>query len=226
MWISIIASVVFVCYYYLKYVYSHWERYDDIKSITPVIPFGNLSKVVKKQTSFGLVFYNLYQQVNDKFIGVYLFFRPAILVRDLDLVRSILVSDFQHFHDRGVFCDPESDPFSASIFAMHGEQWKSLRQKLTPAFTSGKLKSMFPTLLDVGYELDKHLKVEADGNKVIEAKDIFSRYVVDVIASVIFGVDVSTIKNPEHEFRQIGKKLGDPNIFNALRGAAVFLCPK
>ncbi|CAO1365005.1 unnamed protein product [Diamesa hyperborea] len=226
MWISIIACVVFVCYYYLKYVYSHWERYDDIKSITPVIPFGNLSKVVKKQTSFGLVFYDLYRQVNDKFVGVYLFFRPAILVRDLDLVRNILVNDFQHFHDRGVFCDPENDPFSASIFAMHGEQWKSLRQKLTPAFTSGKLKSMFPTLLDVGNELDKHLKAEADGSKVIESKDVFSRYVVDVVASVIFGVDVSTIKNPEHEFRQNGKKLGDPNIINALRGAAVFLCPK
>lgn len=226
MWISIIASVIFVCYYYLKYVYSHWERYDYIKSIAPVIPFGNLSKVVRKQTSIGLVFYNLYQQVNDKFIGVYLFFRPAILIRDLDLVRNILISDFQHFHDRGVFCDSKNDPMSASIFAMHGEQWKSLRHSFTPAFTSGKLKSMFPTLLDVGYSLDKHLKVEADGNKIIEANDIFSRYVVDVIASVIFGVDVSTIKNPNHEFREIGRKLSAPIFFDALRSAAVFLCPK
>jgi cytochrome P450 family 6 len=91
-----------------------------------------------------------------------------------------MVDDFIHFHDRGLYCDAEKDPYSASIFAMSGEEWKSMRNKLTPVFSSGKLKNMFQTFLDVGIRLEKHLMNEADQKNVIEAKGLFSRFVVDI----------------------------------------------
>ena len=181
---------------------------------------------LQQERSFGLAIYDIYKEVKEPFIGVYLFFRPAILVCDADLIRNILVNDFQHFHDRGVYSDPIHDGFSSNLFTLPGEEWRNLRNKLTPAFTSGKLKNMFQTFLDVGIELDKHLEVEAMENNVIEAKDVFTRYVVDVIASVIFGIDVSTIKEPNHEFRDNARKANAPTFMNSLRGSGVFLCPK
>ena len=159
-------------------------------------------------------------------MGIYLFFRPAILVRDVNLIKHILVKDFQHFHDRGVYCDPIHDPFSANLFALPGEEWKKLRTKLTPAFTSGKLKNMFPTILDVGHELNNHIKPLAEAGDTIDIRVLAGRYVVDVLANVAFGVDVSTINNPEHEFAQNGRKLNNKSILSIIRGAGIFVCPK
>lgn len=141
-----IVAVLLVCLFLLvKNQYSHWENVG-IPNVKPKIPFGNLQSLVKKERSFGTAIYDIYKQTSEPFIGIYLFFRPAILVRDRELVKNILTKDFQNFHDRGVYCEPKSDPMSGTLFALPGEAWKSLRMRLTPAFTSGKLKGMYPTI--------------------------------------------------------------------------------
>jgi cytochrome P450 family 6 len=49
-------------------------------------------------------------------------------------------------HDRRVHADTKSDPFSGNIFVLTGEEWKQFQTRLTPSFTFGKLKSMFPMI--------------------------------------------------------------------------------
>jgi cytochrome P450 len=39
-------------------------------------------------------------------------------------------------------------------------RWKEVRSKVTPGFTSGKLKLMYPLIQDVCNELLKHLREE------------------------------------------------------------------
>jgi cytochrome P450 family 6 len=225
--LAIIIILLICVFIFVKRQYSHWENVG-IPSIKPKIPFGNLHSLVKRERSFGTAIYDLYKQTNEPFIGIYLFFRPAILVRDRELVKNILTKDFQHFHDRGVYCEPESDPMSANLFALPGEAWKSLRTSLTPVFTSGKLKGMYPTIHTVGEELVKLMKPLAEKNESIEIRDLAGRYVIDCLASIAFGQEgISTIKDPDHEFRASGKKLQDNSkIIPIIRGAAVFLCPK
>jgi hypothetical protein len=67
----------------------------------------------------------------------------------------------------------------------------------------------------------------AKQSKIVEILDHIGRYTLDCIATIAFGQDdVSTIKNPDHEFRTIGKKLQDNSkVLNIIRGASVFLCP-
>lgn len=77
-----------------------------------------------------------------------MFLHPTHLVRDPTLVQTILIKDFAHFYDRGVYVDEENDPISANLFALEGDEWKNLRGKLTPTFTSGKMKGIFTTLLE------------------------------------------------------------------------------
>ncbi len=218
-------GLVLVCLYLvLKYFYSYWER-KKFPYIKPVIPFGNLRPIVQKKRSFGTAIYDLYTSTKEPFIGIYLFFRPALLVRDAELVKRILIKDFASFHDRGVYVDEENDPMSGSLFSLEGEKWKKLRQQLSPTFTSGKLKNMMPTIMKVVDELQDYVKPLAEKGETIEMKDLMSRYVIDIIASVIFGCEVNTIRDPEHEFRSIGKKL-NAGVLQAFRGAAVFLCPR
>jgi cytochrome P450 len=87
------------------------------------------------------------------------------LIRDLELVKNILVKDFQNFMDRTFSFDEKSDPlFGRSIAALNGQLWRHLRTKLTPVFTSRKIKMMFYLVDTCGEELADCLeKATADG---------------------------------------------------------------
>jgi cytochrome P450 family 6 len=180
--LAIIVVISVTAFYFIRRQYTHW-KIEGIPYITPSFPFGNLSKVVSKTRSFGTTIYELYKQSKEPFVGIYLFFTPAILIRDAELVKHVLVKDFEHFHDRGVYCDDVNDKMSATLFGLPGDKWRKLRQTLTPVFTSGKLKSMFQTLLDTGNKLLIHLDPIAEKNGVIEIKSMSSRYVLDVLVS-------------------------------------------
>lgn len=52
------------------------------------------------------------------------------------------------------------------------------------------------------------------------------RYALNVTGSVIFGIDVDTIKDPEHSFRAIEKRINCPDLINVIKGVSVFLYPK
>lgn len=103
------------------------------------------------------------------------------------------------------------DPLSAHLFNIDNPKWKSLRMKLTPTFTSGKMKMMFGTVVDVAEKLVKTLGAESSANlnHVIEIKDIAARFTTDVIGSCAFGLDCSSLEDAKSEFRSKGKKLFD-----------------
>jgi cytochrome P450 family 6 len=227
MFLAIVIVLLITIYFFVKKQYSYWENIG-IPHLKPKIPFGNLHSIVKNERSFGTAIYDIYKETKEPFLGIYLFFKPAILVRDAELVKNILTRDFQHFHDRGVYCEPKSDPMSGNLFALPGEAWKSLRTRLTPAFTSGKLKGMFPIIQNVSDELVKLLKPMAAAEKTIDIRDLAGRYVIDCLASVAFGQEgVSTLQDPDHEFIATGKKLtNDKSFLSVIRGAATFVCPR
>lgn len=161
-------------YLYFKQIFGYWEH-QGFPYIKPKFPFGNLASVALGKSSFGIRIYELYKKSTERIVGIYLFFQPALLVRDAELVKHILVSDFDSFHDRGVYYNP-SDPFTENIFAMPGQKWKAIRMKLTPIFTTGKMKGMLPTIISNGENLQKYLKPMADKNEIVPIKDILSRY--------------------------------------------------
>jgi cytochrome P450 len=76
------------------------------------------------------------------------------LIRDVGLVKNILVKDSQSFMDRVISVDEELDPLlSSSLFVIKGQRWRHLRTNLSPVFTSGKMKKMFYLVDTCGKEL-------------------------------------------------------------------------
>ncbi len=93
----------------------------------------------------------------------YLLFRPILVLHDVELIKSVLVKDFDHFTDRRAF-EMDTNSLGTKILSnmmtsLKGEQWKQVRSAMSPAFTSGKLKAMAPLINKVGDELSEFLAV-------------------------------------------------------------------
>lgn len=218
-----LAAVFFLVHYY---IYSYWERHG-FPYITPTVAVGNLWPIVSGKKSFGINLYDLHKKSTAPFTGVYLFFRPALLIRDPALIKRVLTTDFNSFHDRGVYSRPHEDPISDNMFAMEGKRWRELRAKFTPIFTTGRLKNMLPIMCEKGDQLQTLLQPLAAIGKNIELKDFSSRYALDVIASVFFGLDVDTLGDPDHSFRTIEVLTRSSQGFiENIIPVLTFLCPK
>ena len=109
------------------------------------------------------------------FLGIYMLHRPFLLINDPELIKHILVKDFSHFCDRGLYCNEKTDPLNAHLFLLSGDKWRTLRAKLSPTFTSGKLKCMFPLLKDIGDELIRATDEYSTVLNTIEIKDLIAR---------------------------------------------------
>ncbi|XP_066906828.1 cytochrome P450 6A1-like [Halyomorpha halys] len=107
---------------------------------------------------------------------------------------------------------------------MTGNKWRAFRSKMAPLFTSGKLKSMYDVMNEVGDGLLEYLdKNKANEVDIREAMGLFS---MDIIGSAAFGINPGVLKNPESEFRAIGKEISNPNWKNRVRIWFFFVFPK
>jgi len=82
--------------------------------------------------------------------GTYVYWRPIAVIMDLDLVKLVIIKDFGQFVDRRSF---HGDVLTSNLFNLQGEEWRALRNKLSPIFTSGKMKYMFGTITKVAQQL-------------------------------------------------------------------------
>lgn len=202
-----LVLIVGALYVYLKLViFQYWKR-RSVPALVPSFPFGNFGPAVLQRLSIGEVVQNLYNKSTERFFGVHVITKPVLILRDPDLIRGIFIKDFAHFADRGVYINEKLDPLSANLFTMHGMKWKNMRAKLSPVFTSGKLKAMFSTILDCGASLQSYMNNAANNEDVIEVREIAACYTTDIIASAAFGVDVNSIENPDTPFRRYGRQV-------------------
>lgn len=174
----------------------------------PRIPYGNIQGRKRKFHS-SQVFRRFYDElkVQGKFGGIYFFTKPAILITDLDLIKTILIKDFQYFHDRGTYHNEKHDPLSAHLLNIEGEKWKRLREKLSPTFSSGKMKYMLPTIVEVGQRLEKFMNTKIEIEKEPEIKEILARFTTDIIGNVGFGVECNSLEDSKAKFLEMGLKV-------------------
>lgn len=204
----VIGAVVLIWLYYIRRISN--DTYWKDRSIAYLESYGLYGKpkvLVKPKLHIGQSYQTIYNQFkNEKVVGLFVHHQPTLVIRDPELLKQILTKDFQHFFDRGIV-DPELvSPASRHLILMEGEPWKVMRSKLTPAFTSGKMKSMFHLMEACSNEFVKALEPVAQENRKIEIKDFIERFTTDVIASCAFGLEANSIKNPDNEFRENGKK--------------------
>lgn len=117
--------------------------------------------------------------------------------------------------NQGNYCNEKDDPVAAHLLNLRDDKWRTMRQKLSPTFTSGKIKTMFGTVLDVADRLIQKINSDLETNDFIDAKDLMGKFTTDVIASTAFGLEADSLKDSNSEFYQMGlKATQDPRFFS------------
>lgn len=225
-YLAILAAVLLGAFSVLRFIFNYWTRLG-FPSIANNIPLGCLGPVIRQHQGMGALVRDLHLTAKDPVVGLYFLGRPALLVRDPELLKRVLITDFEHFTDRGLHYDEENDPVGAHLFAMPGQQWKDLRAKLTPTFSTGKLKFMFNTINDKSQECLKYLNKFTETQDEVEIKPLMVKLNMNIIASIFFGFELNVFEEPNHQFAKIGNTFLDPTIFrNNLVMFLFFLFPK
>lgn len=220
LWLILLIFIFTLLYLYSKRSLGYWKKKDVITE-NPYPFFGNFLNVVLRKESMGYVFKSIYDRLgeNNPYGGVYVFHKPVLVIKDRELIKQVLIKDFSTFYNRANYSNENVDPIASNtLFSLRNEVWKTLRNKLTPVFTSGKMKLMLPLMTEVSGNLEKALQKYQ--NKNVEMKDLTKRYAIDVTTSCAFGIDSKSIEDDNSEIKEMTNKLLDPRGF--VRGFAAF----
>ncbi|XP_013134364.1 PREDICTED: cytochrome P450 6B6-like [Papilio polytes] len=203
----LIIIFIVVVYIYTTRNYNYWSK-RNIKHDPPIPLFGNHFRNVfgvKSITELSTELYTKYDK--EKVVGYYCGSTPLLIVRDLDIARNIMTMDFVYFYPRGLGRDPKYEPLLNNLFHSDGDTWKLLRQRLTPAFTTAKLKKMFPLVVKCAEKMQTVADGIAARGGECDVRELMARFTTEFIGACGFGIEMDTINTEHSLFRELGKKI-------------------
>ncbi|XP_012529713.1 cytochrome P450 9e2 [Monomorium pharaonis] len=212
--LSIVIGVLSI--FYLFRNFNFFKR-NGLIHIPPVPILGTMTSLVFRRVSFADFALKIYDFIPDaKYYGFYATTNPVFLIRDPDLIKSILVKNFDSFPDRRGFSDLNDPLFAKNLFSLHGEKWRNVRALLSPSFTSSKMKMMFTLMSECAKDFGKFLSTLSEDKCEMNTKDAFSKYTNDVIATCAFGIKINSMKDPTNKFYVYGKEATNFRAFKFL----------
>ncbi|KAK9730877.1 Cytochrome P450 [Popillia japonica] len=199
-------------YCYIKRSHKYWDE-RNAPHLSAKSFWGNMENpfITKKGLKYDLKnAHDELKRLGYKHGGIYLFKQPVYLCVDPEVCKLILTKDFQYFGGRGSTIDYKTNPLAEHLFNLEGEPWRSMRVKLTPTFTSGKMKQMFDTLLACGIPMLDRIEELIQQKKSLDIKEIVGCYTTDVIGSCAFGLECNSFKDPNSEFRKNRRNVISP----------------
>nr|CAD7264854.1 unnamed protein product [Timema shepardi] len=239
--LSIAGTVAF--YLYFTRNFNYWKKRGVVFS-NPTPLFGSLKDLFLQRDSMGGFLMKEYEKHADQpYFGLFSIDKPAFVVRDLDVAKNILVKDFEVFQNRSISVDEQTDPLNAKgIIVQKGKKWRYIRMKLTPTFSSNKIKNMFCLVEAKAAELAEFVEQQSlkavefnttsalanyatEAGNTISVKDISSGYTIDVLASCAFGVNANAINDGNGEFPKILRKIFEMKTIAIIKQTLVVFLP-
>ncbi len=109
----------------------------------------------------------------------------TFLVNDPDVTKTVLEERPDDFPKSDIIRDTLHLLLGNSVFVTNGETWKRQRRIIDPSFEGGRLRDVFPAMVEAGQNCRDRLKAQADGNPV-EIEYETSHAAADVIFRTLF----------------------------------------
>ncbi|GAB0094902.1 hypothetical protein DMENIID0001_102280 [Sergentomyia squamirostris] len=195
--------------------FRYWKK-RGVPGPDPSILYGNTKSLVAEKTSVAYEFDKYYREYYGKapFIGVYVLRSPHILAIDPDFVKFVLVENFKQFYNNYIsdMATTKSEPYIGhSPFLLKDTDWKDTRTQWGPAFTSGKMKALYPILENTCQKMSDFLRLEiANKSKDgVHFRDVSARFTTEVVIDSIFGIEAGTFTNNDIPLCDLGARFLD-----------------
>lgn len=208
----LILLAIILIFIFSRKQFNYWRSLNVPQGDDQIFLIGDLKDVILQRKSIAEFLNETYARTkNNKVFGIYFSYRPILFINDFEIAKRVLTTDFQNFQNRGIFDDEDIDPLTGNIFLASGEKWKKLRQKVTPLFSSSKLKQMQPTIEDSLKTLEKF--IDDNFEKIdFDVKEITERFTMTLISSLAFGMVNDSINEPENLFNKMSSSVSKKNL--------------
>lgn len=223
---AIIISLLIAIIGFFKYRFTYWDR-RGVVSAPGEVPFGSVKNFLLRKETLGDFIQKLYNDAKSnglKHVGYYLLSRPTYVPVDINIIKHILKIDSDAFLNRGIYANEKDDPLSGNLMALEGDKWKCLRKKLTPVFTTGQIKLMFQTVIEISKKLENLMESHSQAVP-LEAKDTVARFTTDITASCGFGIVCNTLEKHNSEFREYGAKAFEQTLADMIKRIVFLALP-
>nr|AHW57300.1 CYP6AB46 [Chilo suppressalis] len=206
--IALLLVALVVLYIHGTKNHNYWKD-KGVKHDKPVFLFGTNTRNYLLRKSFTELLAEYYWKYPaEKVVGAYRSNTICLVLRDPDLIKQVLTTDFLYFYGRGLITNEDVvEPMMKNLFFVDGDLWRLLRQRMTPAFTSGKLRAMFPLIVERAEKLQTRTANAAAEGRSMDARELMARYTTDFIGACGFGLDADSLNDEESDFRELGVKI-------------------
>lgn len=226
------ALILAAVYWLSTRSYNHWKRQNLPCLPNPIPGFGHILSVVGVRINLPEFAHRAYKSTDASMIGFYFMQSPAVIVRDPELVKSVLTTNFWSFHNNSIQLNEKTDPvmMKNAFFATDPDAWRVLRARVTNHLTGKKLRCLFVITQKVCDEMDSYIdrKIkENDGSYECELKKHFIKCTGEIVANAGFGIRGQSFEdNPDRlSFASVAEKLFEPTLLNGLKQTLLVYLP-
>lgn len=153
---------------------------------------------------------NFYDETKQHKMSIYWEFgRPCIMATDLDFIKQVQVTAFDHFSEGYLIPDDylKVMGLQLGLIDARGEEWRTLKKLLTPAFSGPRIRKTAAAMNRVAKLLVQHLKEQERNEKQIKILEDLEKFAMTCLAEVAFGIDINCFSDPENAFFIKGKTM-------------------
>lgn len=127
---------------------------------------------------------------------------PFVMVKDVEFLKRVFVSDFAEFTDRGtVWRLVNENPANRNaLSAAAGHRWKPIRRCISQAFTPNKLKMLVPGMVETVDHFLELLEKQSVAGSAVDVRPYLSTVAFDLVAKTAFGMQPNAQDDPGNPF--------------------------
>lgn len=204
------SITILLVYLYCSYKLNYWKRKGVIQLKNTSKIFGDFKDGILFRTAPGYHLGQLYRDApaDVPYVGFYIFHKPCLLLKDPQIIKQILIRDFDNFSNRHFAGPQQKDSIGMiNLFGLKNPAWRYLRKKITPTLTRGKLRQMLPLMMETGKPMMDHLDklTVTQKPKMIDAQEVNYKYTADLIANVALGTKTDCFNFPDSDYSKCRK---------------------